>query len=108
FERVCLNARALEERLRRGAQRCGERERLASGRGECVDPLAHELFEGLGNRERLQRVDVLVQNPSQLQREERISARPLVNAQQSLACEWSAEPVPQEPREGAEGKRAYR
>jgi hypothetical protein len=41
FERVCLNARPLEKRLRRGAQRSGERECVTSGRGECVDPLAH-------------------------------------------------------------------
>jgi hypothetical protein len=81
---------------------------VTSGRGERVDPRAHQLFERRWNREWLQRIDVLVQNPGQLQREERISARPLVDAQQSLARKRSAEPVAQEPMEGADAKRSYR
>jgi hypothetical protein len=63
FERACLNARPLEQSLRRRAERCGEGKRLASGRGERVDPRAYELFERLGNRERLERIDILVEKP---------------------------------------------
>jgi hypothetical protein len=107
-EHVCRNARPLQEGLRGGAQRRGERERLASGRGESGDPRAHELLQRLGNRERLNWVDVRVKNAGQLQCEERISTRPLVDAEQRLTREGPAEPVAQEPMECAEAERTHR
>ena len=74
----------------------GERERVARGRRKTGEPRAHELVERLGNRQRLERVDVHVENARQLQREERIAARPLVDAEQRLARERPAEAVVQE------------
>jgi len=108
FERVPLNARPLQARLRARAQRGGDRQRLASGRRECVDPRAHEFFERLGNWERLNRVDVRVENTRQLQREERIPSGPLVDAEQGLAREGPAEPVAQEPMKRARAERSQR
>jgi hypothetical protein len=106
-ERVCRNARPLEERLRRSSHRGGERERLTGGGGELVDPRAHELFERLGNRKRLKRVDVRVENAGQLEREERVTARPLVDAEQRLPRESPVQPVAQEPMERAHAERPH-
>ncbi len=107
-ERVCRNARPLKERLRRRAQRRGERERLMSSRRETGDPRAHELFERLGNSKRLQRIDVRVENAGQLQREERISARRLVDAEQCLARERDADSIEQEAMQRANAQRSHR
>jgi hypothetical protein len=106
-ERIYRNARSLEERLRRTTQRGGERERL-TGRGrQLVDPRAHELFERLGNREGLKRVDVRVENAGQLEREEWITARPFVDAEQRLPRERPVHAVAQEPVERADAERPY-
>jgi hypothetical protein len=86
-ERVYSNARPLEKRLRRRPHRGGERERLTRGRGELVDPRAYELLERLGYRERLERVDLPVENAGHLQREEGIPTGPLVDPEQRLARE---------------------
>ena len=107
-ERVRRDARPLQERLRRRAQRRDERERLARGRRKRGDPRAHELVERLGNRQRLERVDVGVERAGQLQREERIAARPLVDAEQRLPREGPAEPVAQEPVDRADAERSHR
>ena len=84
-QRLRRNARPLEHGLRGRAERRGERERLARGRREAGDPRAHELLERLGNRQRLNRIDVRVERAGQLQREERIPARRLVDPEQCLA-----------------------
>ena len=94
--------------LRRRAQRRGEPERLRRRGGKPGDPRAHELFERLRNRQRPSRVDVRVENAGQLEREERVPARPLVDAEQRLAGERPAEPVPQEPMERADAERPHR
>jgi hypothetical protein len=107
-ERVCRNARLLQERLGRRAQRRGERKRVAGGCGEPRNPRAHELFERLGNLERLEWVEVNVEHAGQLQREERISARPLVDAEQCLAREGPAEPVAQVAVERADAEWSQR
>jgi hypothetical protein len=108
FECVRRDACVLEERLRGRADRRCERERLAGGGGESGDPRAQELFERLGDRQRLEWVDVGVENASELQREERVSARPLVDADQRLAREGPAEPVVQELVERAHAERSNR
>jgi hypothetical protein len=106
-ERGRRNARPLEKRRRRSAQCRGERERLARGRGESGDPRAHELFQPLGNREGPKRVDIRVENAPQLQREERISSRCLVDAQQCLAREHPAEAIAQEAMQRANAERSH-
>ena len=95
FERVCLNTCPHQKRLRRCAERRGQRKRLASGRGEPGDPCTHEIFERFGNRERLERTRVDGESARQLEREERISARALVDAEQCLTREVPAEAVVQ-------------
>ncbi len=108
FECVRRDAHVLEERLRGRADRRHERERLAGGGRESGDPRAQELFERLGDRQWLEWVDVGVENASELQREERISARPLLDADQRLAREGPAEPVVQELVERAHAERPHR
>jgi hypothetical protein len=108
FECVRRDAYVLEERLRGRADRRCERERLAGGGRESGDPRAQELFERLGDRQRFEWVDVGVENVSELQREERISARPLVDSDQRLAREGPAEPVVQELVERAHAERPHR
>ena len=95
LERVSRNAGTLEERLRRGAQRRRDGERLASERGQVGDPRAHELLERLGYREGLEGIDVLVESSRHLEREEGIAARPFVDTEQCLAREGPSQPVAQ-------------
>ena len=57
----------------------------------------HQLVERLGQWQRLRGVDVVRERARQLQREERIAPRLLVNAQQRLPRERPPEPVVQEP-----------
>ena len=106
-ERVGRNPRPLQERLRRRPECRGERERVARRRGKSGEPRADELVQRLRNRERLERVDVPVENACQLQREERITARPLVDAEQRLAGERPPEAVVQEPMERADAERSH-
>jgi len=108
LEHVCRNARPLQERLRRRAQRGGEPERLARRRGQAGEPRPDELVERLWNRERLERIDVRVEGAGELHREERIPTRPLVDAEQRLACEGPVEPVAQERVERADAERSHR
>ncbi|MFL6013184.1 MAG: hypothetical protein ACJ74P_02595 [Gaiellaceae bacterium] len=108
FEDADGDARPPEQSLRGRAERRGERERPAGGCRECVDPGAYELLERLGDRERLQRVDVGVEDAGELEREERIPARPFVDAKQRLAREGRAEAVTQESVEGAGAQRSDR
>jgi hypothetical protein len=108
FESGRFDARAREERLRRGAERRGERERLARRGRESGDPCAQELFKGLGDRQRLEWVDVHVENARKLHREEGVSIRSLMNAEQCLARERSAEPVAKELVERADAERSHR
>jgi len=74
---------------------------------ELVDPRPHKLFEGLRNREGLKRVDVRVENAGQLEREEWITARPFVDAEQRLPRERPVHAVAQEPVERADAERPY-
>jgi hypothetical protein len=106
-ERVRRNARARQQRLRCRAQRRGDRERLARRRWQPGEPHAHEVFERLGNRERLKRIGVRLQRAGQFQREERIPAGHLVDAEQCLAGEGSAEPAKQEPVNRADAERPH-
>jgi hypothetical protein len=92
-ERVWDNTRPLQKSLRRRAQRRGQTERLPRGRGKSGEPCAHEIFERRGNCERLNRATFYGESAGQLQREERIPARPLVDAKQCLACEVPVEAV---------------
>ena len=90
-----------------GAHGRGERERLTRGLGQAGEPRAQQPFERLGDPERLQGVDVGLQNAGELQREERVPAGPLVDPQQRLAGEGRAEPVAQEPVQRAEAERSH-
>ncbi len=105
-ERLRRNTGALEERFRRRSQCRSERKRVARGRRKPDETRADELVQRLRNRQRLERVDVLVKDASQLQREERISARALVDAQQRLARERPADLVVKEPMQCADAQRA--
>ena len=107
-ERVGGNTCPLQERLRRRPQCRGERERVARHRGKSGEPRADELVQPLRNRKRLERVDVHVENACQLQREERITAGPLVDAEQRLAGERPPETVVQQPMERADAERSNR
>jgi hypothetical protein len=108
LERVCRNARPLEERFRRRPERRGERERLARGRGKPGESRADELVERLGHRERLERVGVHVQNAGKLQGEERVPTGPLMDPEQCLAGERPLETVVEEPMQRADAERTYR
>ena len=85
-----------------------KREGLAGGVGKGAEPLAHELLERLRDRKRLERVDVGVEHACQLEREERVPARALVDAEQRLPREGSVEPVEQEAVQGADAERPDR
>ena len=86
LERVRRDPRPLEQRLRGRAQRGGECERLAGRRREPGEPRAHELLEGLGTGAAASG-STSVRGAGQLQREERVPARPLVDPEQRLARE---------------------
>ena len=101
LERVRRDAGPLEQRLGRRAQRRGERERLARRAGSPAILARTSSSSVSGTGSGCERVDVGVERASQLQREERIAARPLVDPQQRLARERPAEPVAQEPMERA-------
>ena len=92
LERGRTDPRPLEQVRRGRAQRREERERAAGRRGKPREPLVDDLLERLGNRQRLRRVGVGVDDPRQLEGEERVPARPLVDAQQRLAGEGTVEP----------------
>ena len=102
------DAHPLEERLRRRPQRRRQRQRLVGRRGQPGEPRAEELVEPLRHRQRLERVDVRVERAGQLQCEERIPARPLVDAEQRLASERPPQAVVQEPMERADAERTDR
>jgi hypothetical protein len=74
LERVRCNTRPSQERLRGCAEGRGERERLARRGGEIGDPCAQELVERFGDRQRLERIRVFVEDATKLEREERIPA----------------------------------
>lgn len=107
-ERICGNAGLLKERLRCRSQRRRQRQRLPRGRRELGDPCAYEFLERLRNRERLKQVDVDLDDTGQLQPEERISSRSLVDAEQRLAREGPPEPVAEQPMERADAERSHR
>jgi hypothetical protein len=108
LERVGCNARLAQNGLGGGAQCRGEREGPAGWRGEPGDPRAHELLERLRNRQRLSGVDVPIQHSGELQGEERVAARSLVELEQRLAREWPAEPVEEQPMQRADAQRRDR
>ena len=69
--------------------------RVAAGNAEILS--RQELFDRVGDRERRERVDLLGEYSRQLQRKERIPARPLVDPKQRLARERPLHPVAQQP-----------
>jgi hypothetical protein len=103
-----VGARALQQPLRRRPQRRRERESLARGCGEAGDPSPEKAFECLRYGERLRRVGVAVEHARQLQREERIPARLLVDAKQGLARKRPAEAVAEQAMECADAERSDR
>src|SRR4051795_8683230 len=70
-----------------------EPERLARCRRELVQPHANEPLERLRHRERLERIYVAGEGAGDLERKERVCARSLMDAEQRLARERSAEPI---------------
>ena len=98
--------------LEDGCRRCPERrrkcERLSRPLGQADDPRAHELVERLRHGERLRWVGVHRESARQLQREERIAARALVDAEQRLTGEGLPEAVTQQPMERADAERSHR
>ena len=105
-ERLRRNTSTLEERHRRRSQCRSERKGVARGCRKADETRAHDLVQRLRNRQRLERVDVLGKDASELQREERISARALVDAQQRLARERPADLVVKEPVQRTDAQRA--
>ena len=85
-----------------------EPERLACRRGEAGQPRADQPVERLRDRQRLERVDVAVERAGELEREERVPTRALVDPEKRLACKRSAEPVAQQPMDGADAERPDR
>jgi hypothetical protein len=106
LERALTNARSLEERFRGSSPSCSQPERLASGCRQAHEARTNELFERSRNRERLQWIDVLVERTGDLEREERIAARSLVDAEQRLARKRPLQPIAQEPVERTDAERA--
>jgi hypothetical protein len=96
---------ALEGRLRGRADRSCERECVARGRRETREPHAQQFLQGLGDGQRLERIDLRLDETGQLQREERVPARALVDAEEGLAAERSAEAVEQQPLERTDAQR---
>ena len=87
-------------------QRRRERAALSASASGSPESLARTSSSSVsGTRKRLSRVDVHIENAGQLQREERVTARPLVDAEQRLARERPVEPVAQEPVERADAER---
>ena len=80
--------------------------RVDAGSPEILARTSSSSVSGTGSG--CERVDVGVENAGQLQREERVPARPLVDAEQRLAREGPAEPVAQEPMERADAERSHR
>ena len=108
FESLRRNAGPVEERLRRRPQRRCERQCSPRRVRKPGQPHAHELVQRLRNRKRPSRVGARIESAGQLQREERIAARPLVDAEQGLARKGPVEPVAQESMERADTERPDR
>jgi hypothetical protein len=108
LERPRLEARSLQDGLRCRTQRRRERERLARRLREAMEPCAHEPFECLGNGKRHGRIDVGVEDAGELEREEGVSARPLVDSEQRLARDGVTGPVAEQPVKRADAQRLHR
>ena len=108
IERLLRDARLLEQRLGRRAERRCQRECLAARRREPFEPRPHERLERVRNRQRRDRVDVRPERARQLQREEWVAARPFVDAEQRLARERPAHPVAHEAVHRADAERLDR
>ena len=101
FRDACL----LEQHLRRRSDRRCETERIACRRWEAGQAHANQPLERRRDRQRFERVDVAVERAGDLEREERVPTRLFVNPEKCLACKRSAEPVAEQPVDGADAER---
>ncbi len=86
-----------EQGLASGAQRGDQAERVPGRLGQRRGARPHQLVERLGQRQRLRGVDVVRERARQLQREERVAPRLLVDPEQRLPRKRPPEPLVQEP-----------
>jgi hypothetical protein len=71
---------------------------------ELGDPRANELVECLRDRQRLNGIKIVRQGADELEREERVSTRPLMDSEQSLTWERPGQPVAEELVERADAE----
>ena len=102
LERLRGDSRLLEQRLRRRADGGRDREGFPRARGKRLEPRPHELVERLRDRKRLQRFDVRGKNARDLEREERVPAGSLVDAEQRLPWKRRSQSITQEPMKRAD------
>jgi hypothetical protein len=108
LEHVLRDAHVRNERRRWTAQCRCEQQALARARRKSIEACAHESLQRCGNVQRLHGVDVPTQNPGELERVERVSARDLMHTQKRRPRERPAEPCLQEAVCGAETEGADR
>ena len=99
------DARSLEQCLRGCSDRRCKTERIACRRWKAGQAYANQPFERLRHRQRFERIDIAVERPSDLEREERVAARALVDPEKCLACERSAETIAEQPVDRADAER---
>ena len=100
-ERVAVQLRGLDPAMRARKQQ----RRLGVSR-QPVEPILHEHLQRRRNRQRLRRIDNLVQRTRKLQREERVAAGALVKAEQRGPREHPPEPSQQKTVQRAQAQRA--
>ena len=101
LERVAVELGGLQP-----AVRAGEQQRRAASRPAAVEPSADERLQRLRDRQRLRRIDVRAERAGELEREERVPARGLVEAEQRRPREHAAEPSLQDRVQRARAERA--
>ena len=103
FRDACL----LEQHFRRCSDRRCKTERIPCRRWEAGQAHANQPLERRRDRQWFERVDVALERAGDLEREERVPTRLFVNPEKCLACKRSAEPVAEQPVDGADAERPY-
>jgi hypothetical protein len=99
------DAGPLEERLRGGAERRREPERVARAGRQNGDARGEELLESRRDGQRRKWIGVVGEGPRDLEREERVPLRPLVDPEQRLPRERPVKPIAQDAMQGAGAER---
>src|SRR5262245_39905447 len=105
IERGRRDASPLEERFRGRSQRRSERQCFTRGRGKADEARSDQPVDRRRDAHRKEWADVLVEHPREFQREEGITTRALMDAQQRLPRERPTEAVLNEPVQRADAER---